>query len=198
MPTGFTAPIENDITFREFALRCARGLTVLMQMHEDPLDKPIPDKFLPSGYHTDELQRYRKELYDLERMSHKELDDAAKKCYAENLEEYNKYRKQKTDLRIKYMTMLDHVKKWSPPTEDHEYLKKFMTDQIEESIRFDCTVYPENTPKPLSGDAWKKEKRAAIIRDIAYHTEEEQNERDRAARTTRWVKELRDSLPSEG
>lgn len=54
MPTGYTHKIKDGMTFKEYALRCARNFGALMDMRDDPMDAPIPI-FTPSGYHEEKL-----------------------------------------------------------------------------------------------------------------------------------------------
>lgn len=46
MPTGLTATLigENERSFKDFALLCARHFGPLFFMRDDPLDKDIPDE----------------------------------------------------------------------------------------------------------------------------------------------------------
>lgn len=41
MPTGYTAIIEEraDLSFRDFALRCARGMCACVMQRDDPMDE---------------------------------------------------------------------------------------------------------------------------------------------------------------
>lgn len=52
MPTGYTSPLYEgkEISFEQFALRCARNFGALVMMREEPLDTPIPEKFNPCEY----------------------------------------------------------------------------------------------------------------------------------------------------
>jgi len=107
------------------------------------------------------------------------------------METQNKNRERLNAMRAK-------VNKWSAPSKDHAGLKKFMAEQIEETIRFDGNSdYYEKELAELvqkSGAIWRKEKIAACIRDIDYHSKEHRAEVDRCNERTQWVKQLRESL----
>lgn len=46
MPTGYTAAIKYGITFKEFALDCARNFGACISMRDEPRETPIPDEFI--------------------------------------------------------------------------------------------------------------------------------------------------------
>ena len=52
MPTGYTAIIEEkpDLTFREFALKCARGMGACIMQRDEGMDS-LPRVDPPSDYH---------------------------------------------------------------------------------------------------------------------------------------------------
>lgn len=57
MPSGYTSDIYHgkDVTFKEFALKCARNFGALMHMRDESLDTPIRLKNLEDSYHKNEL-----------------------------------------------------------------------------------------------------------------------------------------------
>lgn len=48
---------NENFTFPEFAMRCARNFGALIMMRDEPLDAPIPEKFEPSGYYKKEYEK---------------------------------------------------------------------------------------------------------------------------------------------
>ena len=77
MPTGYTNIIKNDISFKEFTLRCARNFGACITMRDDAWDKEIP-KFKPTDYHIKELKKLRKKLSELKKMSNAQADKKSK------------------------------------------------------------------------------------------------------------------------
>ncbi|MBS3155164.1 hypothetical protein J4404_01555, partial [Candidatus Woesearchaeota archaeon] len=76
MPTGYTYIIgEKDITFKEFALRCARGFGALVEMRDDSLEARIPNKFYPCSYHKEQIGEAQKQLDRVQNMSLKEVQN---------------------------------------------------------------------------------------------------------------------------
>ena len=77
----------------------------------------------------------------------------------------------------------------------HRVLKDFMVQQIEESIRFDCsTEYYKKPTELLTGNQWLLEKKQQLLKDINYHTSEHQEEVERVRQRNEWIKQLRNSL----
>ncbi|MBU2052490.1 hypothetical protein KKH13_04775 [Patescibacteria group bacterium] len=196
MPTGYTANIEKGITFKEFALGCARAFNACFGMRDEPADKPIPKEFKASTYYEERLKEIRKRLEEVKIMSINDANLEAKKEYADKVEynqetigEYNK-------LREKYTSMLQQVKAWTPPSAEHTEFKNFMKEQIETSIKGDCNTsyYIENAPKLLTGEQWKEKEIKDILWNLDYYSKEDIKEKDRIAGRNLWTKQLRESL----
>lgn len=189
MPTGYTAPIEKGISFREFVLNCARAF-----ISRD--DKAITDDVKPSEYHSNELKKLQQELRDLHVMTVEEADIRAHKEYSELKNGNETFLKNKDELRKKYDLMLVEVIKWCPPTHEHDALKEFMIDQIQKSINFDCGDYSHILQEPclLPPLQWINKERDRIFHDIKYHTKEDNEERERVALNNKWVRDLKECL----
>lgn len=199
MPTGYTADISNGITFRQYAMGCARAFGALITMRDEPSDAPIPDSFQPSKYHEECLQTASDRLAQLRLMSLDETELAADTAYREAVEANTTRIREKNDLRAKYSAMLAQVEAWKPPTPDHEEYHRFMVSQIRESIDFDCdtSFYEDNQPERLSGGNWLAQQIQEVERSINYHTRANAEEIARTNGRSGWVKALRDSLPAE-
>ena len=107
-------------------------------MRDESWDTPIPTKIEPSDYHAKAIVEAQKEFSKYSNMPLKQAEILSKKSYQKELRYYAIYNKKNASLKRKYEAMLAKVNKWTPPTPDHENLKKFMIEQIESSIKFDC------------------------------------------------------------
>lgn len=198
MPTGYTEAIQRGISFNDFVMRCARAMGACVMMRDDPMDKPIPERFEPSDYHTKKLKEIEEELSMLRSMSPEQMDAAALIAYEAEINYAREGLKKNTEILAKYKEMLRMVRAWNPPTSDHDGLKQFMIDQITSSINFDCSsgYYTEkiSTAKRLSGQEWKDEKEKKLLKDMAYHTKEKTDEIYRTESRNEWIKALRESL----
>jgi hypothetical protein len=198
MPTGYTADIKDDTSFTEFALRCARAMGACIIMRDDPLDAPIPDEFVASDYHAKALDDALSRQASVAEMT---LSEAAQAMEAENskiAESRERTIRESAETRRRYERMLAMVEAWAPPTREHVNFKKFMLDQLRESINFDCHD-PDDTAKWYAGfcgtpQQWLDKEREKAAQEVAYHRQHLQEELDRTASRNSWVRELRRSL----
>jgi hypothetical protein len=58
MPTGYTADIKNGISFKTFAMNCARAFGACVTLRDEPGggDK-IPEAFEASTYHAQQVEK---------------------------------------------------------------------------------------------------------------------------------------------
>lgn len=104
---------------------------------------------------------------------------------------------------IEMNRILSDVRKWQPPTQDHNGIKDFMIDQIEKTIDFDCkTEYHEkvliefeNELLNINASKIRKEMIEQAEKDLAYHNAEHLKEIKRCEESNKWVSELLKSLP---
>lgn len=196
MPTGYTADIKDGISFKTFALNCARAFGACVELRDEPGGGDrIPDSFAPSDYHTKALAKARTELAALDLMAPTELERGAAKAYDDAETNRVMQLRAKADQKAAYEAMLAKVQAWVPPTDEHKGMHQFMAEQIISSINFDCdgTYYDTPTVR-LTGDQWAAERRASLVRDVDYHTKNHAEEVARAASRTAWVTALRASL----
>jgi hypothetical protein len=199
MPTGYTSDIKDGITFKQYAMSCARAFAACVTMKDEPFDAKIPE-FKPSEYHAEKVIELHKELELIENMSIKEASARAKKEHEESVRSENEFFQGCTDLRKKYENMLVQVEAWEPPSTDHIEYKEFMISQIKQSIDFDCHEPDKDgehtygyVPK-MSGDRWKNSKISEIKESIEYHKKEDKAERERVANRNRWIRKLCESF----
>ena len=193
MPTGLTADIEKGISFNQFVLTCARAMGALISMRDEPMDAPIPTEFKPSDYYAKAIKKANKELGRYKSMTLEKAAKASATQHNKDLKYYEQSLKRKSSLQKKYEEMLAEVKKWTPPTKEHEEFKKFMIQQIETSIDYDCN-YKSEKPKKISAKSWLSQRKKFAKRDLQYYTEEYKKEIERCKERTNWVQSLIKSL----
>ena len=144
MPTGYTADLKEgkQVTFQEFAMKCARAFGALVEMRDQPFDATIPDEFRPSSYHLDAIETAKKRLAEVEKWSSARAERQAKKAFDDEVRSSKKYGEKNEKTKRAYNAMLKQVRKWVPPSKDHEGLKSFMIEQLTKSIEFDCLHTP--------------------------------------------------------
>jgi len=196
MPTGYTAKLMRDgQTFEEFVMGCARAFGALVSMRDEPMDATIPEKFKPSSYHVEEYRKSSERLIELINMSSEDrlkFGEEKQKTKIESLiSSMNQCIMEDNRLR----NMMQRVALWTPPTKDHEELKKFMMQQLEVSMN--GTDYYEKELKNIKSKEaidFYNDEITSIKRDIDYHGKELVKERDRCESRTKWVSDLRKSI----
>lgn len=200
MPTGYTAAIAEGITFKEYAMNCARAFGALIHMRDDPQDAPIPKTLPKDSYHQTALDNTIQELNDFKNLSKKNK----RLMFFKHKRDTRAYAKEtylkKKKLHLQYRKMLVEVNRYVPPSPDHFNFKNFMKEQIIGSIDFDCKDYGKyysNTLKKLKNltqQEWELDTIKHIEWSIEYHKKELQEENERNNGRQEWIDQLRESL----
>ena len=185
MPTGYTADIAAGITFKTYAMHCARAFGALVHMRVEP-----------STYHADQLREAQERMDALEQIT---PEEASRNAWATHVAATNSWTAAidaATKLKEKYQAMLAQVNAWAPPSTDHSALKAFMADQIVTSISGDCNIdyYLSNPPIELTGAEWLKKEKELAQWNIDYHTKETEKEARRNSSRNEWLQQLLTSL----
>lgn len=197
MPTGYTSAVaDGTITrFADFAMQCARAFGALITMRDDPMSAKIPERFEASDYHRTELKKTLARRDRLARMSPLEAQTECQAFNASALRAWAESCDRRAIQRARYQQMLDHALVWTPPTREHDDLQRFMVDQLESSIDFDCSSkYGPLYPTPMRWPEWLESEREQLRHDIAYHSGHLNDDIRRANERTSWVLDLRGSL----
>lgn len=199
MPTGYTADINENTSFEEFALRCARAFGALVMMRDDALDARIPDEFKTDEHYFTAVREARDNLEKYKSLTDDQLKQEFRDQKERDMLFRTKYLRGKRDKRRAYERMLAMAESWTPPSEGHEGMKKFMVDQLKQSIDHDCDerYYKDETPSP-SFKEWKRERAEVVQQSLVCAEENLQSAIKTAETRTKWVRLLRESLNSKG
>lgn len=199
MPTGYTAIVaENDnVSLREFALRCARSFGALIEMRDAPMDTPIPEKFESGDYYAKELEQ-AKARYE-EYIKNPPTDENLARQYEEyavketaRIESANAERR---NMKARYEAMLAKVINWHPPTPEHTGLKEFMIKQLTDSIDGDCKMLDLHIEtKEEYIEYMKKREPEWLLEEIGFYEERMRKEREAYDAKNKWIEDLRNSL----
>lgn len=196
MPTGYTAAVQSgEITeLKPFVMRCARAFGALIDMREDSMDAPIPEKLEPhTSYYDECLQKTREEREHIVNMTLEEAKFAVEQDYQKRLADWERYEAQNAEHRARYEAMLTKVKAWEAPKECHS-LKSFMVEQLTKSIVSDCCSIYETKPERVSLSKWLADELDALNRNILYHENRRAEEIKRTEERNAWLSALRASL----
>ncbi len=194
MPSAYTADVTEEMSFEKFAMRCARAMGALIDMREEPLDAPIPERFEPRDYHAKKLQEAKAELARLLSLTPEQAREECRKWH-EELEADKAQRLKENEAKIAaYEAMLRKVQAWKPPTEEHVEFKAFMERQLIDSIKFDDSrryLQPRKAPDP---DLWLKGRICKAENSVEHHEDEYAEEVHRTRERNVWLAALRASL----
>lgn len=197
MATGLTHDIHDGkpVSFERFVWLCARMMTPLILMRDDPIEVLPPDEFKPLTNHCEkQIDEMRAMIAKLEAMTDEDAIETARDEYKESVERAKDWNKKAVEIKARYEAMLRQVDTWNPPTADHAHLKEFMREQLLDSIRHDCS-YQHEIPRPPKFADWKQD-RLSLLRDELKR--EEGFLAEEIQRTTWrnvWLKTLRESVP---
>jgi len=183
MPTGYTDRIKDGISFKEYALSCARAFNA-------EISKIIE----PSDYHSKKLDEIKIESDRVKGLSTKDANIEAKKEYDKSCKSVDNAIAENLDQESKYRKMLVKAKAYTPPSKDHVEYAKFMVDQIEKSIEFGYSTDYFEYPNIVNGKTWKNNKINQLQRDFVYHSKNNLKEIERAESRTVWVQKMFKSL----
>jgi len=197
MPTGYTADVgSGKVTdFRTFALRCARNFGACIMQRDDPASD-APKLTDPSDHCARARATAAAELERFQGMSIEQAGREADAEWAAHIQREMECRQQKRETEDRYRAMLRRVEAWTPPTPEHDEMKRFMVSQLKSSIGFDCATYPDRE-KHLSGEEWLNARREKAAHDIGYYTAEDARERKLTAERNAWITALYRSLEEE-
>ena len=184
MPTSFTSIIEDGTpTFREYALRCARGMGACIMQRDE------------SGYDAERAEEARGRLAELATMSPNDCERAARTEHATAMDHWQRAVYANAAKAAKYETMRAAVLAWKAPTPEHEGLRAFMLDQIKISTEYSGAYDP---PALRTGAQWLADEVAHASRQFKSAVEQHTEEVARTNSRNAWITALLASLPEEG
>ncbi len=196
MATGYTYPVAvGKMNFEQFVWSCARAMGVCIMLRDEPGDVLPPLEFAPDFYHRDAVQKARIELAVWESMG-----AADKQLWAKR--EMEKAKQQEAEAAKgcaaklqRYRDVLAKVSAWTPPTPEHVNFKRFMVEQLTDSIRHDSAsdYYTERAARNV--ETVIQQHGEDLRQSVTYHAEAWEKEQLNASERTAWVKALNDSIP---
>jgi hypothetical protein len=173
-----TEIVANTGTFQEFVLECASSIRKL------PLNT----------IYKELLEKYKEDLEAFKKLSDKDIDKLMKDDYNKQMLCYTSETNKVNELRKKYVSMLEKVKAWKPPTKEHMGLKSFMKKRLTESIKYDCDTILYQMPIKMSIGEYKCSKIFHINEVIRYCNSILQENVGAVDENKVWLKALKDSI----
>lgn len=206
MPTGYTVGIVNGEIkdFEQYAKLCMRAFGVAIHMKDDSLDKPY-EPIVSSDYYKEELKSAKQSLKIAQDASPEEIT----KISLKKLTESKKYHKKSiVEAKIRQgrlEAILKDAEKYQPPTKDHEGIKKFMIDQIKQTIDWDCDLkYHKDELAKIKLDianfnpeTARQQMINSAEKDITYYKKEHRLELKRCREANKWAELYLESLKKQ-
>jgi hypothetical protein len=196
MATGYTGAVAEGkiVTLPDFVRSCARGFMIECR----DSDGPFPLVVKKSTYHQKEVTRARQSLLKLAKFTRAQILKFAENKKKNEISYHKESIATRNETFKRYTAMLAKVQAWTAPSENHQNLRKFMIEQLTESIRFDCESdyherEVEKIDKQTPFEIYEAElKRAAW--DISYHQKGDFEDEQRNNNRNEWVAQLEASL----
>jgi len=196
MPTGYTAKLMKEGQgFQEFVMLCARAMGACVILRDEPLDKPIPEAFEPSPFAAEQQKLAVAEASRLKAMSPEERTAFGEEKKQAEIRRINASIAKSVSADARLAGMAAKVEAWTPPSEDHVGLKKFMLEQLD--ISHEGTEYEERAlaaARDKTPEQFWEEALAAALGETHYYATEQEKESERVAGRNDWLRQLRDSL----
>jgi hypothetical protein len=194
MPTGYTQDLyygEKEVSFPEFALKCARAFGALIYMRDEPMDAPVRENTV-SSYYRERLDRAERNFADVSSWTmQRAAAEAGKSCrQARDLRE--QMNAEARERRARFEAMLRQVTEWLPPTSDHADLKRFMAEQLSRAIEDECYELP--VPEPVTPQEYRSKRLTNAECELAYARKDLAEEKERTVKRNEWLRALRSSL----
>ena len=197
MPTGYTDNIYSGkpVSFRQFALGCARAFGALIEMRDAPQDAPIKLNEV-SDYSLKTVEKAKLKLAGLAAITSETAEKNAEAEYKVKLQTYQKQQIEQANLKARYEAMLKEVEQWNPPTPEHKGLHQLMSEQLISSISYDA-CFTQTPPVRDTGKQWLTAQIASSKQVVDIYTKAYAEEVELTENRNRWITDLLDSLPEE-
>lgn len=185
MPTSYTYKVkEGEITsLKDYAMECARAFGALIHMRDSDPGEKIPDTIPLEPYYYDTILEAQKELVEYVYVDGDEERDYHKQCKL-----VDDYENEKKLARARYDTMLEKVRVWDCKVEG---IKEFMIEQLETSIKCDCSDWAMPTTVKLSAEEYKAKELERLANNVARASSEYEKAVKRNNERNKWLRELR-------
>lgn len=196
MATGYTEAIAEGISFEKFTWKCAKAFSACILLRDQPSNTPVTAKTVSdaSTYYEERLICVNKNLADFDNLTPRQIKVRTNKHNKSTLQTYQETITEKQELLKKYNDMLVAVNAWVPPSADHTELKKFMIEQINDSVKHDCMLSYVSKPIVLTTAEWCAAQRKHLLWEIEYYKKHVAEQKSLNETRLTWIKQLEQSI----
>ena len=204
MPTGYTAGVVDGTikTFKDFAKNCMRAFGATIHMRDQPMNKKYEPR-VPDSYYLENLEEAKAQLAGLDTLPdeyfvnkvHSEIKSEIKYCL--------KKIEEKKEIKQRLDSLLSESESWNPPTEEHTEFKKFMINQLQQTLDYDADVsYYEveleeqykKLESPIDVEKVKADLRKEYEEAVKTRQKSLDEEIERCNKSNEWVNQLLKSI----
>jgi len=196
MATGYTYDVVEGKTteFKDFLFQCARAFGACIGQRDDDLKEP-PKLSKVNDYHLNVWKSAESNLKYAEVETLEEFTLNEKLRIKKKHDYLVEHEKEKQVQKDRLEKMLESVRAWTPPTVDHENLKSFMIDQLEETMKYDGKVIPVPEIDYDQDYAQLREENIRYLkRDVEYHYNKYIEEVETVTKRNEWIAKLYESV----
>lgn len=196
MPSQLTLKLYDGTAtdLNDFALHCARNLSLFFELRDELSDSSLPQSFTPRSHYSERVEKLEAEIATVSSWSETEAESSAQAFFQERQQAYDAAVETIKVRRQRYTQMREDVDAWQPPTEEHEFLKKHMIELLEQDAPSESMTYLI-MPQPISGRQYKQVRLEELRKQLAQAIKERDDDIERSRIRTAWTDELRQSLP---
>ena len=196
MSTSYTEDLhKRDVSLREFALHCAKITSDFSAQLENDAKEVQP--LVPSQFLSNRLATMKNRLLYLQTsIQTSNAEPIRNECDLYNRTQLEYWQEQcriHETVANRYYKLLGEVDKWVPPTPVHEFLRKFMLQQLES----DRPGPLPTKPIVVTFEEYLQRELDSASEDIRWYQDKIDLETKRIGWANDWLNLLYQSLPAE-
>lgn len=203
MPSYYTVDIYEgkNVSFQDFALKCARQFGAFVHMNEEDPDSPLTRPTV-SDYYKNSLRETENEFALFLKASREQREKMFEIEMEKELKHYKEKIEEEKELKEKYQNLLEQAKAYKPPTKEFNNYKDYMLNQLNQAIKFDCSneqwyLAQIASVEAETFDIWEQEKMDLYNSKITYYKESYKKEMNSVSKKNQWIDLLYESLGVE-
>lgn len=203
MPSYYTVDIYEgkNVSFQDFALKCARQFGAFVHMNEEDPDSPLTRPTV-SDYYKNSLRETENEFALFLKASREQREKMFEIEMEKELKHYKEKIEEEKELEEKYQNLLEQAKAYKPPTKEFNNYKDYMLNQLNQAIKFDCSneqwyLAQIASVEAETFDIWEQEKMDLYNSKITYYKESYKKEMNSVSKKNQWIDLLYESLGVE-
>jgi hypothetical protein len=196
MPTGYTAPIYDNkegYNVKKFIQDCARGIGYMARFRDHDFEG-LPERIECEQYYKKNLDETYEKLQKFTNMTLEEADVLYQKEYKNLCKSHEEWLLNCGNLKLRYQEYIHKIESWKLPSEELKSLKDLCLQQLNESMKFDCTTTYSKYPERITTQEWLSNQIKNCYENIEYYSKKYKEELEYVEKANNWIQLLRESI----